>query len=516
MGGDSDNESGNSAATVATRQSQETLENFDEDGYLTKMINLGKQQTLTAEKLLNWAIAKVAQRRAELQEKADREAKRAEERLEREREREHPLELARLGAQSSASGGTSQSGCRPRERAPPMQKYEDDGNQPLETYLHSFESLVAASEGTEAEKIRWLLTSMPPRLVALVNELNVTQLKDYEKVKSTLLASQNFSPAECRARFVSAFPLKEENCSTFGHRKARLFSDWLRVTKCPECKLLPFLIFDSIANNLPTDVLAYVRTQLKDEVDFDRSLATLDEYLQHNQPGVRLCDVMRARRADSKARPQNAFSPAAGNDPSRKGDHKNGKHKGHSQNNKPHAPSPKSPKPSSSRASSPKKEESVKPKHHPIRGKGNPPGSHSQGYPSNQKNSHYPHFSSGGQYHRPPTHSANAVDARPERAIDDTAENPQYDAATLQFTESGDPQLVPECPGTVNGVAAEIALDTGASGIFVDQKFVKDEDYTGQVVRLRVADGEPQLRRCCVINLDCRYYKGKAPAVALI
>ena len=65
-------------------------------------------------------------------------------------------------------------------------------------------------------------------------------------------------------------------------------------------------------------------------------------------------------------------------------------------------------------------------------------------------------------------------------------------------------------------MAAEIALDTGASGIFVDQKFVKDEDYTGQVVRLCVADGEPQLRRCCVINLDCRYYKGKAPAVALI
>ena len=65
-------------------------------------------------------------------------------------------------------------------------------------------------------------------------------------------------------------------------------------------------------------------------------------------------------------------------------------------------------------------------------------------------------------------------------------------------------------------MAAEIALDTGASGIFVDQKFVKDEDYTGQVVLLRVTDKEPQQRRCCVINLDCRYYKGKAPAVALI
>ena len=396
-----------------------------------------------------------------------------------------------------------------------MQKYEDDGKQPLDTYLRSFESLVTASDGTEAEKIRWLLASMPPRLIALINELDPQQLKDYDKVKSTLLASQNFSPAECRARFVSAFPLKEENCSAFGHRKARLFSDWLRVAKCPTDKLLPFLMFDSIANDLPTDVLAYVRTQLKDEVDFERSLAAVDEYLQHNQPGARLCDVMKARRSDAKARPQNAISPAVGNDSHRKGDHKNGKHKGHSQNNKPQAHSPNTSKPSSSQAPSPKKDESVKPKPHPFRGKGNPPGQHSQGSPSNPK-SHHMHSLSGGQHNRLATRSANAVDARPERAIDDNAENLQYDAATVQFTESEDPQLVPKCPGTVNGVVAEIALDTGASGIFVDKKFVRDEDYTGQVVRLRVADGEPQLRRCCVINLDCRYYKGKAPAVALI
>ena len=318
MGGDSDNESVSSAATVATRQSQETIGTFDEDSYHTKMLALGRQYGLADEKLLNWALAKVAERRASLDEKAEREAKRAEERLEKEKECAHELALAQLKAQSAASGGTSKSGCRPRKRAPPMQKYEDDGKQPLNTYLRSFESLVAASDGTEAEKIHWLLASMPPLLVALVNELNVVQLKDYEKVKSTLLASHNFSPAECRARFVSVFPLKEENCSTFGNCKARLFSDWLHVAKCPQDKLLPFLMFDSIANDLPTDVLAYVRIQLKDEVDFDRSLAAVDEYLQHNQPGVRLCDVMKARRADSKARPQNVISPAAGNDSSRK------------------------------------------------------------------------------------------------------------------------------------------------------------------------------------------------------
>ena len=53
MSGDSDNESGNSAATVATRQSQETLENFDEEAYRTKMLHLGTQNSLTSEKLLS-------------------------------------------------------------------------------------------------------------------------------------------------------------------------------------------------------------------------------------------------------------------------------------------------------------------------------------------------------------------------------------------------------------------------------------------------------------------------------
>ena len=255
MGNDSDNESGSSAATVATRQPQETIGTFDEDSYCTKMIALGREYGLVDEKLHNWPLAKLAERRAALDEKAEREAKRAEERLEEEREHAHELALAQLAAQSVASDGTSQSGCRPREWAPPMQKYEDDGKQLLDTYLRSLESLVAASDGTEAEKIHWLLASMPPLLVALVNELNVMQLKDYEKVKSTLLASQNFSPAECRARFVSAFPLKEENCSTFGHRKAHLFSDWLRVAKYPKDKLLPFLMFDSIANDLICFVL---------------------------------------------------------------------------------------------------------------------------------------------------------------------------------------------------------------------------------------------------------------------
>ena len=164
-------------------------------------------------------------------------------------------------------------------------------------------------------------------------------------------------------------------------------------------------------------------------------MAAVDEHLQHNQPGVHLCDIMKARRADSKARPQNAISPAAGNNSPRKGDRKSGKHKGYSQNTKHQAPSPQSPKPSSGQASSPKKDDLVKPKPHHFRGKGNAHGPHSQGSPFNQKNPHYLHSPGGGQHNRLVTRSANEVDARPERIISDNAKNPQYEAATVQFTE---------------------------------------------------------------------------------
>ena len=520
---------------MVTRESQITLDTFDEDAYFDKMVTRGENHGMEGEKLLEWASAKVDAFRARLEEKdaketrlkeekeerearlkeekEEREARLREEREERERQRNHELELARLQARTPDSG-VSSNGGQPRERAPPMQKYEDDGKQPLDTYIRSFESLVIANDGTEAEKIRWLLASMPPRLIALINELDSAQLKDYEKVKGTLLASQNFSPAECRARFVSAFPLKEENCSTFGSRKARLFNDWLQVAKCPDDKVVPFLIFDAIANDLPTDVLAYVRTQLKDEVNLDKSLAAVDEYLQHNQPGVRLCDIMRARRSDPKARSQqSAISHPAGHASHHgKGEGKK-HHKGYAKHvGKPVSP-PRTSIPSSSQVPSPKKDNSGKPKFRHYRGNGKYQSAPSQGVQPYSNSHHSSHR--GGQHHHLATRSANAVEARPERACDNNVED-RYEAATVQFTEINDPQLVPKCPGTVNGVAAEIALDTGASGIFVDKRFVKEEDYTGQVVRLRVADGEPQLRRCCVIDLECKYYTGRAPAVALI
>ena len=222
---------------------------------------------------------------------------------------------------------------------------------------------------------------------------------------------------------------------------------------------------------------------------------------------------MRVRRADPKARPQSVITPAAGSDSHRKGDHRNGKQKDRSPNFK-HQATPPATKPSSSQAMSPKKDNSVGQKPH-FRGKYRSPASQFQGSQQKPK-ANSTRFHSGGQSNRVVTHSANAAETTPERAPEDNFEDLPYEAATVQFTASDDSQLVPKCPGTVNGVKAKIALDTGASGIFVDRKYVRDEDYTSQVVRLRVADGEPQLRRCCFIDLDCKYYKGKAPAVALI
>ena len=87
MGGGSNDESRSFAATVATGQSQETIDTFDEDSYCTKMLTMSKQYSIAEEKLLDLALAKVAERRAALKEKAEREAKRTEEKAEREAQR---------------------------------------------------------------------------------------------------------------------------------------------------------------------------------------------------------------------------------------------------------------------------------------------------------------------------------------------------------------------------------------------------------------------------------------------
>jgi len=63
---------------------------------------------------------------------------------------------------------------------------------------------------------------------------------------------------------------------------------------------------------------------------------------------------------------------------------------------------------------------------------------------------------------------------------------------------------------TVNGEGATILYDTGCSvPALVDKKYVKPEDYTGEVIEVQFANSARDSLPVAVIDLDSPYVKGK-------
>ena len=85
----------------------------------------------------------------------------------------------------------------------------------------------------------------------------------------------------------------------------------------------------------------------------------------------------------------------------------------------------------------------------------------------------------------------------------------------IGFIGQSDVDSVPRCTGTVNGQRHPILLDTGARGIFVDQRLIRSDQYTGQHVLVRFVEGTPQRRAIALVEFDCPYYQGLAPVIAL-
>lgn len=455
-----------------------------------------------------------------VREQADREERlRREEaeRAEREVLRAHELDLATARASTpntvSAHSTGDTEAPRPRERGPPVAMYEDHGKQPLDDYLRIFDQAVVINEGTEAERLRWLYKSMPPRLLSLLTSLSESDKKDYGKVKLALLASQNFSPAECRNRYLSCVPYREENCQIYGSRKERLFREWLKAAGVEECNVIPFLIWDAISHDLPPEVLAYVKGQLGNSSALQPCLMAADQFLAHQRQGTRLSEIIRSRRQD-KQKLSHAIPPPNGQLKRSEPESKSGTQKafhsnGRSKSNH-HFPVASS-KPSQTSA---KQDDAWHPRKDGGQGQ-RPTQSQGQSKPRFVKNKGYkpsPSFQSHWQ------RSANAADIIEEDiSVEDYDYTEHKYAATVTMT---DPrklgQGVPKCTGRVNGQDTNIVLDTGASGIFVDRRLVEKGDFTGRYVKLVMAEGPPRLRPCCSVYLDCRYYHGKAPAVALI
>ena len=409
-------------------------------------------------------------------------------------------------------------------RRPPFNSFKNDSS--MDRYLKSFENYCAMWKVPADQRGRELYPLLPQKFQHILDDMDTDMdqgnMPSYDVIKAALLKATNFSAEDCRARYIGALPKAEDGMATFLQRKWQLLADWLRLSKVPKehDKVLEFIIWDSVQSLLPLDMVSHIRLNIKENISLDSISLEAEEYMKHSCPGKRLLDIIKKPPSSNQERKQVVLSENANNGQQKK-HKKHPKRNGHRHQqesqpvNKEHCSADKS-------AIAPAKA-------------GHPASSHSSGHQrshngNNSSHSQKPGMTTGNRptqkfSHSYPakkgaplsTHSLHGIQAEVDLiASEEDLDGPHYDApATLSSLSTSGKISAPHCTGLLNSEETQIVLDTGAEGIFVDRRLVKDEDLTGQYVWVRFAEGKPVRRSCCFVQLNCPYYNGKAPAIAL-
>ena len=449
------------------------------------------------------------------EERANQRAKENFEREEAQKKRDHELKMATLQAQGNGStSSVDGDATEPLSRRPFSAPYKED--VPLDVYLRNYDAVCDAFSVADARRLQDLYLLLPQKLLQVLNELDSTIRADYKKVKDALLQATNFSAEDCRERYITAFPRTEESMLNFVKRKERLLDDWLRLSKVPDDqqKLKEFLIWDSIQASLPVDMASHLRVHLKGEVDLKKAAEEADQFLRHSRPGKRLPDILRKpQRNGTNEHQRKPAIPGESQSPSsQRRNHKHQKNGNKSHHHSKQNPL-ESPNNNKNAVSSTKTEQSA-PQQHPHRssygGFNKPATTGGNRYQNGGKR--YPFNKTSAT---PPSRSIHGIqiDSKNEDVLE---EAPLYDApSSLSSLTTSGRIKAPLCQGTLNGQDIDIVLDTGAEGIFVDRRLVPECDMTDKTVRIQFAEGKPVERRCCFVQIECPYYEGKAPAMAL-
>ena len=464
---------------------------------------------------LRQELADIAREERAAQREIDKakEEREAQERREQS-QRDHEFRMASLPPPGNGSTTSSQEDAGivdPFRRRPFSAPFKED--VPLDVYLRNYDAVCDTFEVSEVRRLQDLYVLLPQKLLQVLNELDSTVRKDYERVKEALLQATNFSADDCRERYFTAFPKPEESMLNFVQRKERLLDDWLRLSKVPDDrqKLKEFFIWDTIQASLPVDMASHLRVYLKGEVDLKKTAEEADQFLRHSRPGKRLPDILKkpARNGTHEQQKRSAVPNESQPSPSQQ------KHRHQKNGNKSHHHSKQSPVESSgnksataltktghSAAQQQPQQSSHGGSYKPVASAGNRYQSGGKRYPFNKN------------YSSQPSRAMHGIQMEP--SYEEAQDVPLYDApSSLSSLTMFGRIKAPLCQGTVNGRDITIVLDTGAEGIFVDRRLVPDCDMTDKTVGIRLAEGKPVQRRCCYIRIECPYYDGKAPAIAL-
>jgi len=76
-----------------------------------------------------------------------------------------------------------------------------------------------------------------------------------------------------------------------------------------------------------------------------------------------------------------------------------------------------------------------------------------------------------------------------------------------------DKNNIPVFKGLVNSQSVNCIRDSRASSIIVARKFVKEDELTGEIIYVELADGIVRKVPVCNIYVDCPFYKGRTRAI---
>ena len=499
----------------------------------------------------------------ERQERQEERERQREERehaaLEAQKQRDHELQIAQLQAQPvQPAAPVPVLPPPPRERPPPSSPCpEGCSTAAFRDWLHNFEIASASIDATEKEKIRWLHTLLPVEYRNLFQHLSPDQQKSYTELKAALRTATDLPPSHLRNRFFTATPTQLENAGPFVQRARHHLDDWLQVAKVTDENLRDFLVWDLVSQDLPLSALNHIENAEVAETEFNlrRKAGHLDAWMARTQAGRSLAAVMhphKKRRQDQQKDKQGDKGKDSGtngkNNHGNNGSNNRNNYNNNNNNNSHNNSNNNRGNNNNFSGRSNNNNRGGQESHGgnqtggppPRQQPGNSRGHQTQVLPSTSQQSTsrpgQPPFrgdASGQpgqrpQYQRPypPTVRAQAAIAEPvapEGDYDYVPDQDYYPMEQANFAQVLDKDAIkwlggfehPQYPGHVNGQEISLVLDTGTTAIFVDRKLVRPEDFEDTFVQYRPPEGPPLLRQRCTVDINCKFYVGKAQAVAL-
>ena len=497
-------------------------------------------------------------------EREEREREREERDLERKRNHEIRMRELEIEALKSSSQPDTSEGKRQPIQFPDLPKYK--AGYDIMTYLDRYRVQIEIRKYTEHEACVLLHQLLPEELVTVIERLPEDQRHKLDSVSEHLISAAGYKPEDFCRQYYQAKPDEYDNMYRFALRQLRNFRLWVELRQAAReyDALENFVVLETIVRRLPHDIVAQIRKEYKGDLlkvaeHVDRHIGihySKSKFVQlyntnnanKNQHNCTTDgDSNDGRRGNGQTRTnkptqsENSTSSSYLNDRSSQNRESTGGNSGNSRTN---SNNYRSNQQSNSCGSgfrgnynnynSNNKKEYHRNADESTNWRGNYRGSHVSdtnygsfggwGGPYN-KNRSQQSGNSGNPDPSQTGNQANLVHGDSGTVVvlgsrENSAEVESRESASAVVVINNNSCSAPHesstnlmtCYGQINGQPARIVLDTGASGLFVNKKFLKSQAL-GPKHNVSCAFADSHECHSAVVELDCPYFKGVAPAL---